>query len=255
MDATESRRSVGIIRAVLVYMPTLTRLTRVLVLSAGVLTLTAGAASAQVVQSVQMGFGWWFPKGESGRTPNDVLVEDLNSLVFDLGEFTSFHVNGEWTVGFGHHIETGIGIGYQATTVHSIWRGYDNNGFVIPQELRLRITPITGVVRFLPIGKPGHFQPFIGGGISALMWRYSETGEFLDENANVFRANYVGSGTTPAGLIVYGIRMPLGGDVFAFSMEGRYQWAVGKPLPQPDFLTDRIDLGGGSIHFNFMIRY
>jgi len=236
-------------------LPRLTRVTRMLLLAVGVLAITAGPASAQVAQGVQMGFGWWFPKGESGRTPGDVLVEDLNSLVFDLGEFTSFHVIGEWTLGFGHHVETGFGIGYQATTVHSYWRGYDNNGFLIPQDLRLRQTPLTAIVRFMPVGKHGQFQPFIGGGAAAIFWRYSETGEFLDENANIFRANFVASGTAPAGLIVYGLRMPIRGDVFAFTFEGRYQWAVGKPLPQPDFTSDRIDLGGGSINFMFLIRY
>jgi hypothetical protein len=236
-------------------LPRLTRVTRVMVLAAGILAVTAGSAIAQVAQGVNFGFGWWFPKGESGRVPGDVLVENLNSLVFDLGEFTSFHVNGEWTLGFGHHVETAFGIGYQATSVPSYWRGYDNNGFLITQELRLRQTPLTAIVRFMPVGKHGQFQPYIGGGAGAILWRYSETGDFLDPNADIFHGNFVASGVAPAGLIVYGIKVPIRGDVFAFSVEGRYTWATGHGLPVGDFTSDRIDLGGGGLHFMFQIRY
>jgi hypothetical protein len=235
--------------------PRLKRLMPAMMLVVGLTATAPASASAQVVQGLQMGFGWFFPTGESGRAPGDVLLEDQNSLVFRVSDLTSFTVNGEWTIGFGKHIETGFGVGYQANTAHSYWRGYDVNGFPVTQDLRLRIVPITAIVRFLPFGKPGHVQPFVGVGAAALRWRYSETGQFLDEDANTFQANFVGTGTAPAFIFDYGVRIPLGGDVFAFSFEGQYQSAIGKPLPQPDFLTDRIDLSGNSIKFQFMVRF
>ena len=42
------------------------------------------------------------------------------------------------------------------------------------------MVPISGVVRFLPFGQAGGFQPYVGGGVSAVNFRYSETGEFVD---------------------------------------------------------------------------
>jgi hypothetical protein len=58
--------------------------------------------------------------------------------------------------------------------------------------------------------------------------------------------------------------MPIGGDVYAINIEGRYQWLVGKTDGTttgangeilPDFLGNRIDLGGGSLNFSFLIRF
>lgn len=236
------------------------RLMRALVLTT-VAMAAAVPASAQVVQSLQFGMGGFFPTGESGRAPGDVLVTNLNSLAFRIGDFHAFVVNGEWTIAFGKHIETGFGVGYQASTVPSYYFAVDDHGRLLTQELRLRIIPATAIVRFLPIATPGHVQPYVGVGAAALRWRYSETGEFVASNEFVngepvtFRNSFVATGTTPAFVFVYGLRVPVRGDVFALSLEGRYQSAVGKGLPAGDFTSDRIDLSGSSVNFMFMVRY
>jgi len=198
------------------------------------------------------------PTGYDGRVNGDVLVEDLNSLVFRVSSFKSPQVFGEWDVAFGHRVEVGLGLGYQARTVPSFYRNIVNQsagGGDILQDLRLRIIPVSAVVRFLPFGKPGHAQPYLGAGIAALRWRYSEFGEFVDANSNIFQARFVGTGTSLGTILLGGVRVPAGGDVFAVNFEARYQFGTGKNLPQPDFLTNKIDLSGGSMNIAFMIRY
>lgn len=229
---------------------------------AAVLLITFGAApaSAQVVQGFQIGIGGFLPQGFDGRPPNDVLVTDLGApdsqaLLFDIKHFNGGQIFGEWNVDVGQHLEFGAGVGFYRRTTPSIYRALQNsNGLDIPQDLRLRMIPISGVVRFMPFGKPGHVQPYVGAGIAAVVWRYSEFGQFVDDSQNIFQAAFVGHGVSPAGLLLGGVRVPMNGDVFGLMAELRYQWATGT-LDTTDFLSNKIDLNGTSVTVAFQVRY
>jgi len=220
------------------------------------LLVAAVPASAQVVQGFQIGGGSFSPKGYDARPVNDVLVVDLNTLSFDLSHFDGGQIFGEYNLDFGKHIEVGAGVGYYRRTTPAFDRNNVNaaTGGDILSNLRLRIIPISAVVRFMPIGSPGHVQPYVGVGIAALNWRYSEFGDFVDVNSNIFRGAFVGSGTTPAGIVLGGVRLPINGDVFGLMAEVRYQWATGN-LNSNDFLSNKIDLSGTSVNFAFQVRY
>jgi hypothetical protein len=111
--------------------------------------LLAPPASAQIVQSLHLGGRAFLPTGESTRAPGDVLNENLNSLSFRISDFNSGQVFAEWLIGFGDHIEFGAGVGYYAGGERTVYRDYtDIDGSEIEQDLRLRIVPVTGVVRF-----------------------------------------------------------------------------------------------------------
>jgi hypothetical protein len=57
-------------------------------------------------------------------------------------------------------------------------------------------------------------------------------------------------------LIVYGVRVPIGGDIYALSLEGRYQWGVGKTGgADAGFVADKIDLSGGFFNVGFLVRF
>jgi len=227
------------------------------------IALTAGAtsASAQVVQSVQLGGGVFFPRGFDTRVAGDTLVADLadaNPLFFEISDFTGFTVNGEWNISFGHHIEVGAGIGYYKRTVHSVYRDLVNaDGTEIRQDLRLRITPITGVVRFMPFGRQGEIQPYVGVGVGAFNFRYSEAGQFVDPSDNsIFTDSFVASGTAVGPILLGGVRFPIKGDIYGFSTEYRYQFASGDTGGLPNgFLGPKIDLSGGTLNFSFLIRF
>ena len=68
-------------------------------------------------------------------------------------------------------------------------------GRLIAQELKLRMAPITATVRFLPLGRSGPVEPYIGGGVGFFNWKYSEVGEFVDFSDNsIFQARYRADG-------------------------------------------------------------
>ena len=89
-----------------------------------------------------------------------------------------------------------------------------------------------------------------------IRWNYSEVGDFIDFNDNnaVYHARYVANGTSPGAVILAGFRAPLGGDIYALTMEGRYLTGEGT-LNTNDFLDTKIDLGGTSLRVGFLIRF
>jgi outer membrane protein W len=226
-------------------------------LMGGVVTAMAAPAAAQAVHSLHLGAGLFAPRSYDARAADDVWVENQNTLSFDIKDFRGATVNGEWTVTFNERVEVGLGAGFYQRTVPSFYRDYVNlNGAEIEQDLKLRVAPVTAVVRFLPFGRAGKLQPYIGGGISALNFRYSETGEFVDffDGFAVFRDRYVASGTAIGGAVLGGLRLPLGGDIYALNTELRYQFGSGD-LKDNGFLTDKIDLSGMNFTVGFQIRF
>jgi hypothetical protein len=236
------------------------------------LTLAAAApASAQVVHGLQFGGGFFEPRGFDARADHDVLVRDLSgqpmpadpsltdALLFDIKGFRTGHVFGEWTIGFGPHLEAGFGVGFLQRSVPSVYADVvlspDNTE--IPQTLHLRVVPLTAVVRFLPFGRPGEVQPYIGAGVAALAFHYSESGQFVDpQTLEVYDDHYTASGTAPGGVVLGGVRFPIRGDIYAFSVEGRYQFGTGNTGGiNKGFLDEKIDLGGWLWDAGFLIRF
>jgi hypothetical protein len=213
-------------------------------------------AQAQVTQSVNLGIGAFMLRGIDSRGTDDVLVEDLQSLEFKISDFNGALLNGEWLVGFGDRLELGFGTGFYQRTAPSVYADFiDSDGTEIEQDLKLRIIPFTATVKFLPIGRAGDFQPYIGGGVALLKWKYSEVGEFVDfRDSSIFRDVYVASGNTVAPILFGGLRVPMNGDVFAFNGEFRYQGGKGDTSGS-GLLADRIDLGGYSFIGSFQIRF
>jgi hypothetical protein len=253
---------------------------------AGVLSLLFLAlpaiAAAQVVHSVSFGAGIFWPRSFDTRVEGDVLVANLtqpdipgfpgttSSLDFgadnlsgQIGKFRSYPFFGEWHIGFSDRLEAGVGVGYFGKKVDSRYRDLVNsarNNEDIRQTIRLRAIPITGVVRFLPLADPAGVQPYVGAGVAIIPFKYSETGEFVDlndlVNLPIFNDRFETSGTAFGGLLLGGIRLPLGGDVYAFNIEGRYQFASGDTGGADNgFLGDKIDLSGGSLNFSFLVRF
>jgi hypothetical protein len=221
-------------------------------------------ASAQIVQGFQIGAGVFLPQGYDARPTSDVLVTDLNTYDFNISQFNSGQIFGEYNLDIGKHLEFAVGVGYNRSTVPAVvdfvdQNGndccVDQNGNNIVTDLRLRVIPVNFIVRFMPFGKPGRVQPYVGAGVSALIWRYSEYGEFVDQNENIYQATYVGNGTTPAGLVLGGVRFPARGDVFALTVEARYQFGATGNLNTNNFLSNAIDLNGSSFNVGFQIRY
>jgi hypothetical protein len=227
---------------------------RVVVAALLVFAIAVGLAqpvSAQ--QTLTLQIGAFLPKGEFSRVQGDVLEVNRQYLLFDFGDFNGFLVSGDWSVALGEYIEAGAGFGYYQATVPAIYADWINeSGAEIQQDLKLRIMPLTAVVKILPLGANRAFQPYVGGGLGVHFWRYSETGEFLADDGSIFRDSFVQSGTSVGPVVVFGVRGRVSQSGL-IGMEGRYQWGEGD-LSQ-DFLGDKIDLGGFSILATFGYRF
>jgi outer membrane protein W len=216
------------------------------------------AASAQ--QSFNFYIGGFTPRSETARTPDDVLVNNLDFLVFNIKDFNAPTFGGEYLVGMVDKFEAGLGIGYQSKSVPTVYAIFVNaNGTEIEQEIKLRVVPVTATIRFLPLGHNNGVTPYIGAGVGVFGWRYSETGEFLATDSTIFRGNFVGSGTATGPVILGGVRVPIGN--WGIGGELRYQSAKGDLPADQDFaytvngVGPRIDLGGFTGMFTVNVRF
>jgi opacity protein-like surface antigen len=234
-------------------------------LAAAAAILAPASASAQITRvsgtdsrhAINFNIGYFALKGEDGRVDNDVLVEDLNSLAFDIKDFNGASVGGEWLINVGEYLEAGVGVGFYRRTVPSVYRDFQNaNGSEIEQDLKLRIIPMTATVRFLPIGRGRAVEPYVGVGIGAFNWRYTETGEFVDfSDDSIFRQTYKADGTAVGPVVLGGIRAAVA-DVWLVGGELRWQRAEGDTdSATTGLLADKIDLGGWTTSFTFGIRF
>jgi len=231
------------------------RLIPVLVLACTVAVLVPATVSAQ--QTVNFSLGLFTPRGEDARVSGDVLNANRTFLFFDVSDFKSASIGGEWLVPFGEFFEGGAGIGFTRRTVPTVYTDFvDTDGSEIEQELRLRTVPFSFTVRALPLGQSNPFQPYLGVGLNVVNWRYSENGDFIDfnNNRNVFRDEFVGTGTATGGVALAGVRFQGRGAAAGF--EVRYHKADSSFESDDDeFAGSKIDLGGwsyqGTIGFRF----
>jgi len=235
---------------------------RLLTISAVVLVFSLGAvhtASAQQTFSIYL--GGFTPQGLDSRGTDDVLYQNSAFLStfnsqrgIDMNEFNGFTFGGEYLVGLGRNVEVGMGLGYYQRTASVLYTDSTNaNGNEIVQDLKLRIVPFSATVRFLPLGKNHGVQPYIGAGVGVFRWRYSETGEFIDPNNNIFVDNFVGDGWTTGPVVLGGVRFPAG--PMQFGGEIRYQSAKADLPKDQGFAGPRIDLSGFNYIFTMNFRF
>ncbi len=242
----------------------------------GLLVLTSGSAQAQVVQvsrgadsrhAIGFTFGGFFPTGNDGRDDQDVIL--ANSFVLsawdspgerlNAHEFSDVTFGAEYTFAVSEFLEAGFGVGYHKQTVPTYYTDLVNtNGSEIEQDLRLRTVPVTATIRFLPVGRSGPVQPYVGGGLAIVNWHYSEIGEFVDDNDLVFSNRsdpFVADGTSFGPVVLGGVRFPIG-DALMIGGELRYQWATGSTGGFDNgFLGNKIDLGGTTANFTIHFRF
>jgi opacity protein-like surface antigen len=230
---------------------------------ASALALAAPAtASAQVYrveprQSINFNLGYFALRGLDSREEGDVLFANFDSLAFEVDDFNSLAIGGEWLFGVSDYIDAGVGIGFYQRTVPSVYLHFTHDDdSEIAQDLKLRIVPMTATVRFLPIGR-GSIEPYVGAGIGLFNWRYSEVGEFVDFTDNsIFSARFVGSGNAVGPVVFGGVRGTVS-DIWTVGGELRFQKASGDLDPDEGFVQNatKIDLGGWTTSFTIGVRF
>ena len=207
-------------------------------------------------QSVTLNVGHFAVAGADTRVDHDVILENLGLFAFTLEDFNNAVVGGSWNITLGDYFETSIGLGFYQQTVPSVYADFvDDDGSEIIQDFRLRIVPLSATVRVLPFGNDAAVQPYFGGGLGIYNWRYSEIGEFIDfVDFSVFRDRFVAEGTDAGGIILGGLRVPIG-ERYAIGGEVQYQRVTGTVGIDRGFLEDEIDLGGLTTQFTFQVRF
>jgi opacity protein-like surface antigen len=223
-------------------------------------------ANAQVVRvsrgesrnAIGFNIGYFAIRGEDARVADDVLLADLDEgLAFDVSDFNSVSVGGEWVVGVSDYLEAGFGLNFYQREVPSVYRTLTHEGGAeIAQDLKLRIIPITATVRFLPIGRGNAVEPYVGAGIGIFAWRYTEVGEFVDKSdLSIFPSRYKASGNAIGPVVLAGLRIPVG-DVWSVGGEVRWQRAEGDTdISSSELLGEKIDLGGWTTNFTVHLRF
>jgi hypothetical protein len=221
----------------------------------GVLASASPALAQQ--QTVNFTFGGFVPRGEDARVAGDVLNANRTFLVFDIGEFKSATAGVEWLFPIGSFVEGGAGVSFTRRTVPTVYQDFvDNNNREIEQDLRLRRIPIDLTLRVLPLGASSPVQVYVGGGLSIIPWRYSETGDFIDFNSNgdVFRDTFVGSSTETGAVALAGVRFQGRGAAGGF--EVKYHKADASFQPEDDeFAGTHLDLGGWTYQATLGFRF
>ena len=232
-----------------------------------VLLLAPATARAQIQQTgsskstgnstVNFTIGYFALRGLESRVPEDVLLADLQNLhplLFEINDFNSAVFGGEYLLGIGSQFEAGVGIGYSQRTVPSIYADLTRPGDVeIEQELKLKQVPITFSGRFLILPRGSVVEPYIGAGLVAIRYKYSEVGDFIAPDSPSSR-RATSKTVWPWVRQSSAVSEPPIGN-WTIGGEGRWQRAEGKDLFEEGFLGDKLDLGGWTWNFTFGVRF
>jgi hypothetical protein len=212
--------------------------------------------TAAAQQTLNFSVGAFTIRGEGARVDGDVLVVNRDLFLFDFSDFTGVSLTGEWLAPIGDYVEAGGGIGFTTRGVPTIYDDYTRpDQTEIEQELKLRTIPFSASIRLLPLGRNAAVQPYVGGGITVINYRYSETGDFIDftqPGRPIFHDSYVATGNAVGPIAVFGLRVPMGN--FLLGGEVRYQKAEAD-LDEVDFLGPKLDLGGFHYAATFGFRF
>jgi opacity protein-like surface antigen len=228
---------------------------------------TPAAASAQIRQvstssdnrqAVTFTLGYFALKGLDSRVDDDVLLFELQKseqpLLFRVKDFNSAIFGGEYLLGLASNLEAGVGVGFSQRTVPSVYAKLTHaDSSEIQQDLKLRQIPVTFTGRLLLLPRGSTVEPYVGAGIVAIRWRYSETGEFVASDRTIFPARFTAQGTAVGPTVLAGLRAPVGN--WAIGGEVRWQKAEATKLLSKGFLGDKFDLGGWTGNFTFGVRF
>ena len=127
-----------------------------------------------------------------------------------------------------------------------------DDGSEIEQDLKLRIVPLTAPCASCRSAAAAS-TPYVGAGIGAFNWHYSEVGEFIVQNDFTVTDRFVADGWAAGPVVLGGIRFPVG-DVWTVGGEVRWQKAEGKGLHRPERVLPRRQDRSRRLDYNFTVH-
>ena len=218
----------------------------------------SSSSSSDARSTVNFTIGYFGLRGLDSRPNDDVLVGDLLSdhpLLFEVKDLNSPIVGGEYLFAVQRNVEVGVGVAFAQRTVPSVYADLTHpNGDEIMQDIKLRQIPVSFTGRFLLLPHGSAVEPYVGAGLVAIRYHYSEVGEFVDADGTIFPASYVADGVATGPVVLAGVRS--GGAKWTVGGELRWQRATAKNLlDQADFLGNTLDLGGWTANFTTGVRF
>lgn len=233
-----------------------------------VLLVAPAAAFAQIRQvssspnnggrnSVNFWVGYFGLKGIESRDPDDVIVGDLVSahpLLFEVNDLNRATFGGEYLFAPARQFEVGVGLGFSQRTISTVYADLTHsNGDEIRQDLKLRMIPVNFTGRFLILPRGSAVEPYVGGGLTAIRFQYSEAGEFVDDTGTIFPAVYKTDGTAAGPIVLAGVRAPI--ENWTVGGEFAWQKVVADVPADAGLLGTKLDLGGWHFNFNVGVRF
>lgn len=223
------------------------------------LSLPAARASAG---DLQVRLGAFFPRADTGadndlfRDVNELFTRDATLEGVDSADWIGISGGAEYSFRLADApIELGFHIDGYGRSLETSYRDFtDADGREVFQTLKVSAVP-TGVTVRLVRGLRGSFQPYVGGGVDAVWYRYEEYGDFIDffeAGLPVYSDAFLSEGWGFGAHVVAGLRIPISYDL-ALTAEARYLWAA-KEMGG-DFRRNRIDLTGVSATVGVMVRF
>src|SRR5262245_30932737 len=84
-------------------------------------SIVISAQPALAQQTLNFSLGYFAVRGEDARVEGDVLLDNRDLLVFDVSDFNSATIGGEWLVPLGAYFEAGAGVAFSRRTVPSVY--------------------------------------------------------------------------------------------------------------------------------------
>ncbi len=139
-----------------------------------------GAASRRGRRSgLELRVGGFLPKADS-----ILFADSITLYTVQKDDFNGWFGGGEFTANVHPNVELGLAIEGYAKEIPTVYRDYVRpSGKEIQQTLRLQTIPVSAIVRFVPSGRYRKVTPYVGGGITAIVWEYEEFGDFIDFKA------------------------------------------------------------------------
>ena len=216
-----------------------------------------GPSSSDSRNSVHFYVGYFGLKGIESRDPDDVIVGDLVSahpLLFEVNDLNRATFGGEYLFAANRRIEAGVGLGFSQRTISTVYADLTHsNDDEIRQDIKLRMIPVNFTGRFLILPRGSSVEPYIGAGLTAIRYHYSEAGEFVDDAGTIFPAVFKTEGTAAGPIILAGARAPIEN----WTVGGEFSWQkVMADVPASEgFLGTKLDLGGWNFNFTVGLRF
>ena len=115
------------------------------------------------------------PEGDS-----DIFEQNAEEVTFDVDDLNGFGATFGYDRFVGEFVNVGASIGFYENDTTVIDREFEfPNGDPIFRDINLRIVPLEGNVRILPLGRETVVIPYIGAGAGIYFWEYEEFGDFV----------------------------------------------------------------------------